>query len=518
VQSPGHHAVELLAVHQELDDRIERALRDRRGLRAFLGDMAPWLANRIGATSIVFQTYGETLDLETFPSSGEIPAELLAATDESSTSPVRRAGAIGQRLDVAGEWFGRAIALFDAPPLDPERAALVLDAACEELDNFLYAIRAARQKHRVVMKLGDALRHHVLAEGLRQAVAVLADAVPIQRFLLVFVAEESRSAALHVALFEPTPGGLAPIVDTMTVPDAAITTEGRRYLREGDRALLVRLGLDDAQEEVLISGVTHSVVVGKILLAPPRGRIFDTFDRELLAAFAGFVRQRIVDFNKEWRRLSASFRPEDVARLVGTDDYERELLAPREEQVGILYVDIAGFTRLSEQVLKTPERVAALVEAWSQEAVDLLFAHGGVFDKMVGDCVIGLFGPPFYDQSPGERLAQAIRCARGIRAMTAAFPDREGFEHLRASGLGVSTGVNLAPLFVGMFGKNNNFTGFSSGMNNTARLQGCAHRGEILVMAEAIAGLREGEFEFGPERSAVVKNVAAPLRYRSLSA
>jgi hypothetical protein len=55
-------------------------------------------------------------------------------------------------------------------------------------------------------------------------------------------------------------------------------------------------------------------------------------------------------------------------------------------------------------------------------------------------------------------------------------------------------------------------------MNNTARLQGCAAKDEILVMADAATRL-EGEpgFSFGPERAAKVKNVADPLRFRQLA-
>ncbi len=77
--------------------------------------------------------------------------------------------------------------------------------------------------------------------------------------------------------------------------------------------------------------------------------------------------------------------------------------------------------------------------------------------------------------------------------------------------------MHLAPLFVGTFGPNQNFTGFSSGMNNTARLQSTAKRDEILVMAEAIEQLPpRHEFQFGEERSAQVKNVAQPIRFRAL--
>src|SRR5262249_19633639 len=156
----------------------------------------------------------------------------------------------------------------------------------------------------------------------------------------------------------------------------------------------------------------------------------------------------------------------------------------------------------------SPAAVAELVEIWSREAVNLIWKHGGVFDKMVGDCVIGLFGPPFYDVAAPERLAAAIRCAIEIRAMTTDLPNRPEFRHLQEAGLGVATGVNLAPLFGGQFGPNDNFTGFSSGMNNTARLQGCAGRDEILVMEEAIAKLdSKAGFTFGEERNAKVKNV-----------
>jgi adenylate cyclase len=38
-------------------------------------------------------------------------------------------------------------------------------------------------------------------------------------------------------------------------------------------------------------------------------------------------------------------------------------------------------------------------------------------------------------------------------------------------GLGVAIGVNLAVSYCGLFGPNRNYTSFSTGMNQTARLQ-----------------------------------------------
>ena len=78
--------------------------------------------------------------------------------------------------------------------------------------------------------------------------------------------------------------------------------------------------------------------------------------------------------------------------------------------------------------------------------------------------------------------------------------------------------MNLAPLFVGQFGPNSNFTGFSSGMNNTARLQGCAREGRDPRHGggDRRAACRRARVPFGDERVGPVKNVAEPLKFRAL--
>jgi adenylate cyclase len=517
----------LLALNERIDDLIEESLQARRSLGDTMSHVLPALCAVVGARAAFVRSFSEDLTLSTFthPPGIVVPCfdEVLEKTGADGDSVVLVRGdvtVVAQPLDVAGEWFGQAGVVLDSTSRaaqDTSHVAASLNIMCEEVDNFLYSIRAARERHQVMMALADALRHRVLAEGLQAAVHVLAKSVPLDRLLLTCVAEEESESTIHVQLFEN--GRLE--VDTMgTLPphadEAAIRKDAREHIRTGDLALLDRFGFKKVQEEVLINGVTTTTVVGKIVATSTVGA-FNTYDRELLAGFAGFIRQRVVDFNKEWRNLHRSFRAEDVARLLNEDGYEQRLLSPREAEVGILFVDIAGFTRLSEQVLKTPSAVADLVERWSHQAVDIVWKHGGVFDKMVGDCIIALFGPPFFDSDPSDRIARAVRCGQEIRAMTSALPERDGFELLRPHGLHVSTGVNLAPLFVGRFGPNDNYTGFSSGMKNTARLQGCAERDEILVMRQGIERLpSDSGFRFGDERQAKVKNVAEPLRFAPL--
>lgn len=518
----------LFELRNAVDELIEEGLVKRWSIGEVLATLLPTIGKRLGVAGAFVETYGEDLALHRFDWSADggalvLPDEatVFAKTAEGAREPyVFVDGAVtvvAQHLDVAGAWFGRAglVALRSDAGADARVLTDSLHAVCEVLDNYLFSIRAMREKHVVMMKLGNALRHRVLGEGVKQAVAVLADAIPMDRMAIVYMAEENAAKTLHVQMFE----GRELKVDTLATQQqthAPLRLLGRDYLAGKGTALLDALGVKDAQEEVLINGITKSVVVGKVVVTSKHGS-FNTYDRELLSAFAGFIRQRVVDFNKEWRALAWAFRPDDVARLLQHDEYEQRFLAPREETVAIVYVDIAGFTRLSETLLKTPAKVAELVETWSRDAVDIVWQHGGVFDKMVGDCIIALFGPPFYEDAPGDRLRRAIECAVAIREMTNRLPSRIAFENLRADGVSVSTGVNLAPLFVGQFGPNSNFTGFSSGMNNTARLQGCAGKDEILVMQDALDQLPEGHgFVFGDAKSAPVKNVAEPLRFRAL--
>src|SRR5690606_17805708 len=242
---------------------------------------------------------------------------------------------------------------------------------------------------------------------------------------------------------------------------------------------------------------------------------FSTRDRDLIERFLDFLERRLIDYSKEWRTLAAAFSERTVQRMLADRDYRARYLAPREAMVATMFCDISGFTRIAEQHLREPAKIAELIEVWSRHVVSLLWQQDAVFDKMVGDCVIGLFGPPFFEWSPREACERAAHVARQIRDYTATLvdvlPSLRDFE----GPIGVATGLHFCPLHVGLFGPDEDYTGFSSGMNNTARLQGLATRGEILCM-DAFVDAFGDPSAFGEERSAPVKNVHEPLRFRAL--
>lgn len=522
-------ALELLEacwqLNREVDDCLEVATRDRLPLNDTISDAMAILARHAHSERVWVRTWDESLELRDFfwPAGASelgVDGDVIMAAAQANEPFVHRSSdalVVGQRIDVAGEMFGAAAIRTAAQhaPATVERAQRLLDVWCEEVDNFLAAIARARRKHHVTLKLSAALKNPVLEAGITEAIETLREEVAFDDLVLAYLHENDHDGgSLNYRIVKD--GVL--VHDSFraeTQADAQTRNDLLTLVRSSDRSLAKRLGISDYREDVLINGVRDEQVVGRLLIASRRGE-FNTFDRDLLERFADFIRQRIVDFNREWKVLSQTFPRDMVVRLLSEENYLQTRLQPREQDVAVLFCDLSGFTRLSEQVLKEPALIGKLIDTWSARVVQIIWETGGVFDKMVGDCIIGLWGPPFFDCSARTACAHAAGAAVRIRDCT----DRLGddFPAVAYAGfpVGVATGLNYCPLFVGLFGPNEDYTGFSSGMNNTARLQGVAERGEILAMepfVEAVGDISR----FSEVRTAKVKNVAEAIRFRPLT-
>jgi adenylate cyclase len=517
-------AQELLALGRFADALLETCVRDRLSVRASLQRYLPAVAERMGAGGAAVLTRDETLQSAAFAAgdlAGEDPWTLL------SERP-RGAHAVGgkvlvcQPLEVAGEEVGTIGFIFPGGLSAGDRLAALVDCAAEELDAILATVLTAGLKQDLIQRLNLALSNRVLERGLDDAVALLHESLEFGSLALVWrhaVDDRALSYRLwregrlvHEPEGRPHPG-LA----------VAIREQGLELLAPDRPRLKAVMGIEDALEIRMGRGHSEAEWLGKMLVQPGE-RGFSIFAHDLLQLLGAMARDRLVDHNRERRHLRAFFPGPVVNRLLREPDYAR-YLKPREEQVGILFADINGFTKLSERILERPSAIGAFVDRWSAGAVDILWRHGGTFDKMIGDCIVGLFGPPFFGDPPEQLALRALAAAREMLAFTESFGDDPMLARLKerpdvAPGLGIAVGVNLCPACVGTFGPNQDLTAFSSGMNATARLQSLAGYREIAVMESAIEAVRaipEGRaLRFGPLRETPVKNVLRPLRWALL--
>ena len=519
----------LRRVSRAVDDVLEESLKARESLQQTFKRLFPPMLAEMGGKGAVVSTLDEELAQATFEH-GDFGGVFAGSFLEEARWGVRKLESgdtlVSQALDLVGHQVGSMGVLFAGDRTgDAAQLARLVDVVAEQLDTVLASVQTASEKHQVLVTINHSLSNRVFETGMDGAVRALCERVKVPGFLLMY-RDAVESGALHYRSYKY--GQLEFSSNGRKDPelDAAIRAHGQNLIMPHDRNLATVLGSRKAVETVLISGVAESHALGKIMVWSG-GEGFSAYTMDLLRLLGSTLSQRLIDYNRERIHLSQFFASRTIDDLLRDPDYERTYLKPRAEEVGIIFADINGFTRICEQVLERPERIGKFVDDWSEEAVRILHRHGGVFDKMVGDCVIGLFGPPFFKDDGVARASATLKAAIEIQRFTkdtmSAHPEISRLsEILQMPGLGVAIGVNLTPSFCGLFGPNRNYTSFSTGMNQTARLQSLGSFRETLVMDTAMKAINQSKdpalnaLKFGPLVETPVKNVAQPLRYYKL--
>ena len=184
--------------------------------------------------------------------------------------------------------------------------------------------------------------------------------------------------------------------------------------------------------------------------------------------------------------LARHFSPNMVDELAHQD---QPMGAVRREQVAVLFVDIVGFTRTSEN--EDPERVIAVLRDFHRRMADRVFAHGGTLDKFLGDGLMVTFGTPYPRPDDAER---ALACARDMAAEIAAW----NRQRANAGEPPVKAGVGLhfGPVVLGDIGDERRleFAVIGDTVNVASRLEAMTRELGVDVVAsnEVVAQARQG--------------------------
>ncbi|MEM7171342.1 MAG: adenylate/guanylate cyclase domain-containing protein [Pseudomonadota bacterium] len=133
--------------------------------------------------------------------------------------------------------------------------------------------------------------------------------------------------------------------------------------------------------------------------------------------------------------LTRYFSPKMAERLSAG---EATLEAVDRRQIAVLFVDIVGFTDISERI--GAQRVIALLRSYHRRLANVVFAHKGTIDKYIGDALMANFGTP--EQGPHD-AGNALRCAFAMMKEMAAWNHKRaerGAEQIKI-GIGLHYGV-----------------------------------------------------------------------------
>ena len=520
----------------EFDHAIEECLLHKLPLKQAMGKVLPVLCRYIGSLDVIIRTLDENLEKISLKTQGfrpewsaAVPREFPEKAFEPEVKTLGSNRLVLASLDVVDRVIGLCGFVFTRP-LPPEEMAVkvdLVDTGAELLDNYLEGIASNARKQSITMYSTEALRHRIFEAGADKAVAHLCDELNLEEFLLLYgdtdsaLGEDLRYRYYIRGKMEHNS------IDSPDKRFLKVVDDKERSLDPADRSFSRLLGEPGIIERPLHNGLNQNLI-GKLIFRPAGGGGLNPESMDIIRIFAECLCQRLFDYNRERRYLAKCFCAPDVQRLLGEPDFYNRYLSPREEDIVILYTDITSFTAICEKVLGHATEIGELINTWSRMILDILYRYDGVFDKMVGDCVIGLFGPPFFESSMEKRTRDAIAAAGDILKETIALGKQMGLEEkIREAGIAdhltTSNGIHSGPTSVGFFGPNEDYTGFSSAMNQAARLQGHASAGDVLITETVLTHLPGGPLgiqlvsgvnvDFQGPRMIVVKNVSRPLDY-----
>jgi len=215
------------------------------------------------------------------------------------------------------------------------------------------------------------------------------------------------------------------------------------------------------------------------------GQLADAFNS--MAADLQRYEQRLVAETQVRTNLSRYLSAELVeAILAGKQDLR---LGGERGEVTVIFADVVAFTRLAQE--HPPEQVVAVLNELFTFLTEIVFRHGGIVDKFVGDCVMAVFGAPY------PQPDHALRAARAAEEMLCWLDSGNAkWRKELGSPLQLGIGVGSGEVVEGNIGseKRMEYTVIGDAVNLAARLEHLARPGQVLL-SRATAAAIGAEFE-----------------------
>jgi adenylate cyclase len=192
-------------------------------------------------------------------------------------------------------------------------------------------------------------------------------------------------------------------------------------------------------------------------------------------------------------RLACQLRPTTdivVTRLVTPSAQATTRIRPGalhvggvEKQVAILFLDVRGFTRMSENRL--PFDIVFLLNQFFAAVGEAIRSESGWIDKYMGDGLMAVFG---HDTDVATGCRQALRAARAIDLALDGLNQRLSAEI--ADGIRIGIGIHAGPVVIGRIGDTDSaaLTVIGRTVNEASRLEALTkEKGCQLILSRTVA-------------------------------
>ncbi len=152
--------------------------------------------------------------------------------------------------------------------------------------------------------------------------------------------------------------------------------------------------------------------------------------------------------------------------------------------VTVMFVDIRSFSVLAETM--EPEEVVSMLNEYFSIMVEIIFSHGGMLDKLVGDQIMAAFG---HIEGDSNGVEQAVRAAVDIQKANEKLMEKRKAAGLKTFGIGI--GINTGDAILGNVGSKNrqDYTLIGDMVNIAAKIERVTKEGDIFIGEEVYLNL-----------------------------
>lgn len=181
----------------------------------------------------------------------------------------------------------------------------------------------------------------------------------------------------------------------------------------------------------------------------------------------------------ERKRITSIFgryvAPQVVTQILENGEDGLKLGGSRKD-ITVIFVDIRGFTTLSESV--EPEEIVGILNEYLNLTANCIFEYGGTLDKFIGDATMAIFNAPL---PLAQHELQAVKTAWAMKEGAAALEQQLQERYGKSVQFGI--GIHTGPAVVGNIGSKTrmDYTAIGDTVNTAARLESNANPGQIIL-------------------------------------
>lgn len=154
-------------------------------------------------------------------------------------------------------------------------------------------------------------------------------------------------------------------------------------------------------------------------------------------------------------------------------------LGGRKKDIAVLFVDIRGFTPLSESL--PPEQVVEVLNRYLSLTTEAVFANEGMVDKFIGDATMAVYNAPLDQEDYVFRAVKTgLDMVKGAKALA------EELKAVTDRTVDFGIGIHCGEAVVGNIGtgRRMEYTAIGDTVNTAARLESRAGAGEVIISEE----------------------------------